>query len=97
MFDYHESQLSARWQRQKWGWINEHKFRKNERTMLRAYGVNDLIPEFRISSTLLSRSRTRHVREWDARWKISMPCQRPLLIYDGNGFNWWSRWKSIFL
>jgi ribonuclease BN (tRNA processing enzyme) len=36
MFDYRECQLSARRQKQKWGWINEHKFRKNERTMLRA-------------------------------------------------------------
>jgi hypothetical protein len=36
MFDYHESQLSARRQKQMWGWINEHKFRKKERTMLRA-------------------------------------------------------------
>jgi hypothetical protein len=35
MFDYHESQPSARRQKQKWGWINEHKFRKKERTMLR--------------------------------------------------------------
>jgi hypothetical protein len=30
MFDYHESQLSARRQKQKWGWINKHKFRKKE-------------------------------------------------------------------
>jgi hypothetical protein len=31
MFDYHKSQLSAKRQKQKWGWINEHKFRrKNE-------------------------------------------------------------------
>jgi hypothetical protein len=36
MSDYHESQPSARRQNQKWGWINEHKFRKKERTMLRA-------------------------------------------------------------
>jgi hypothetical protein len=36
MFDHHESQLSARRQKQKWGWINEHKFRKKERTVLRA-------------------------------------------------------------
>jgi hypothetical protein len=28
MFDYHESQLLARRQKQKRGWINEHKFRK---------------------------------------------------------------------
>jgi hypothetical protein len=95
MFDYHESQLSARRQKQKWWWINEHKFRKKERTLARACGVNDLIPEFRISPTLLSRSRTWDVREWDPWGKISMSCQRPLLIYDGNGFNWWSRWKSI--
>jgi hypothetical protein len=26
MFDHHESPLSARRQKQKWGWINEHKF-----------------------------------------------------------------------
>jgi hypothetical protein len=36
MFDYHESQLSMRRQKQKWGWINERKFRKKERTILRA-------------------------------------------------------------
>jgi hypothetical protein len=48
MFDYHENQLSARRQKQKWGWVNEHKFRKKNRTMLRASGVNDLIPEFQI-------------------------------------------------
>jgi hypothetical protein len=95
MFDYHESQQSARRQKQNWGWINEHKFRKKERTMLRTEGVSDLIPEFRISSTFLSRSRTWDVREWDTGSKISMSCQRPLLIDDGNGFNWWSGWKSI--
>jgi hypothetical protein len=30
IFDYHESQLSARRQKQKWERINEHKFRKKE-------------------------------------------------------------------
>jgi hypothetical protein len=35
MFDYHDSQLSVRRQKEKWGWINERKFRKKERTMLR--------------------------------------------------------------
>jgi hypothetical protein len=58
MFDYHESQLLARRQKQKWRRINEHKFRKKEKRMPRAYRVNNLVPEFRISSTLLSRSRT---------------------------------------
>jgi hypothetical protein len=36
MFDYHENQLSAGPEKQKWGWINEHKFRKKKRIMLRA-------------------------------------------------------------
>jgi hypothetical protein len=36
MFVYHESQLSARRQQQKWEWMNEEKFRKKERTVLRA-------------------------------------------------------------
>jgi hypothetical protein len=80
MFNYHENHLLARRQKQKWGWINEHKFWKKERTLLRAEGVSDLIPEFRISSMLLSRSRTWDVREWATRWKISTSCQRPLLI-----------------
>ena len=34
LFDHHESQLSARRQRQNWGWINEHMFRREERTIL---------------------------------------------------------------
>jgi hypothetical protein len=34
MFDYHESQLSVRRQKQKWGLINEHKFWKEEGAML---------------------------------------------------------------
>jgi hypothetical protein len=30
MFDDHESPLSARRQKQEWGWINEKMFRKNK-------------------------------------------------------------------
>jgi hypothetical protein len=33
MFDYRESRLSARHQKQEWGWIHEI-FRKKERTMI---------------------------------------------------------------
>jgi hypothetical protein len=39
-FDYHEPQLSARRQSQRWGWINEHMFRKREQTMLNAEEIN---------------------------------------------------------
>jgi hypothetical protein len=34
MFDYHGSRLSARRQKQEWGWINEKMFRKKEQTTL---------------------------------------------------------------
>jgi hypothetical protein len=35
-FDYHKPELSARREKQRWGWINEHMFRKKERMILRA-------------------------------------------------------------
>jgi hypothetical protein len=34
MFDDHESRLSAKHQKQEWGWINEKMFREKERRML---------------------------------------------------------------
>jgi hypothetical protein len=44
------------WQNQRWGWINEPMFRKKQRTMLKSYGINNVIPEFQICPVFWSRS-----------------------------------------